>query len=302
MTIRSAILPALIAIGLCLSGCLSFAQAASPGYEIKSFDSVVSVSKDATLFVAETIDVDFGANPRHGISRVISSAATIRGQRFTCHIKPGHITCDGVDVASSISNASDALNIKIGDAKKFLIGGHQYRIEYYVYNAVRLSQNRPEVYWNVTGNDWKMPVETVTCLLLPPDGQSTESVKMTSFIGVRHSTTRGSCELTEKGIRCSAQNLLPGEGLTLAAQLPVGSVSIPGLIEQWRWQLEAGLLLLGAGLAGVLGVWWMVPLFLIAFWMLVGRTENAGWDSSGSSSLDFGSSGDGFGGGGGDSW
>jgi hypothetical protein len=278
------------------------ANAADAGDKISSFDTVMVLGKDASLNVAESINVDFGSNSHHGIYRFIPCKTIVQGRKMSCHISSKSASCDNSPCQSEVSMEGDNFKIRLGDPTRLLSGRHTFRIEYEVGGAVRLSKNNPELYWNVTGNGWKMPIESAKATLCLPDTIQTSQVKATCFKGETRSKQNGITVHCKENIELSATNLAPGQGLTLAAQLPENSVKIPGLIDEWLWNLEQGALGLTAIVALCFG-WWPLALLLGGLMLFRGlNVENANWDSSGGSSLDFGSSGGGFGGGGGDTW
>jgi uncharacterized membrane protein YgcG len=192
--------------------------------------------------------------------------------------------------------------MKLGDPDKVLTGMHQYRIGYTVNGAVRLSKNNPELYWNIIGTGWKMPIEQAEGYLFLPAGLSTSTAKAVCFVGNTGSKQKATTTINGKDIEFTTDNLSPGQGLTMAVQLPADSIKIPGLIDEWLWNLEQTGLLVAAGLSFVLG-WWAFAVLLLGLLIYRANTvQNANWDSSGSSSTDFGSAGGGFGGGGGGTW
>ncbi len=278
-------------------------SAAEAGDVINLFRSTIILSNNSKLFVRETIEVDFGNNRHHGIVRTIPCTAMIKGDKKRIHIAPIDSTCDGVKVENSLSLDSERFQIKIGDPNRTLTGMHRYTIEYYVHGAVRLSKNYPELYWNITGNDWKMPIRKAVGTLVLPTGLPSSLVNACSFEGYKNSTAYASTKRTNTtNIEFNASNLAPGQGLTLAANFPPDSIQIPGLISEWAFYLGETGLIIASLIAFACGLWPVGVFLLLIAWFWGSSIENANWDRSGSSSLDFGSSGGGFGGGGGDTW
>ncbi|MBX9721979.1 MAG: DUF2207 domain-containing protein, partial [Candidatus Obscuribacterales bacterium] len=159
------------------------ANAADAGDKITSFETVMVLGKDASLNVAESINVDFGRNTHHGIYRFIPCKTIVQGRRMSCHISSKSASCDNSPCQSDVSMEGDNFKIRLGDPSRVLSGRHTYRIEYEVSGAVRLSKNNPELYWNVTGNGWKMPIESARATLLVPDTIQPSQVKATCFKG-----------------------------------------------------------------------------------------------------------------------
>lgn len=283
------------------------ASSADAGDVINYFRSTIVLNKDSTLFVKETIDVDFGTNKHHGIFREIPCTAVIKNDKKRIHIRPIESSCDRKKVPNSISLENDNFRIKIGDPDKTISGEHQYTIEYNVYGAVRLSKDNPEVYWNVTGNDWKMPIKKAMGTMVLPKDIPGNTVHTVSFAGPIFSRNPARTESFNRSIQVSAGDLAPGSGLTLAASLPPNSVSTPGLINEWTFYLGEAGLFIASIVAFIAGIWPIALLCLLLVLGLGSKVQNGDsnvpfWDGSGSSSLDFGCSDGGFGGGGGDTW
>lgn len=279
------------------------ANSAEAGDVINFFRSTIVLTDNATLYVKETIDVDFGKNQHHGIVREIPCSAIIKGDKKRIHITATGSSCDHQNVQNSVSFDNEHFKIKIGDPNRTLSGPHEYTIEYTVYGAVRLARTEPEIYWNITGNDWKMPIKRALGTLVLPDGLDSKSVKAVSFEGMSNATSYARTKkLNAKTIEFGCANLAPGMGLTMAASLPPNSIQIPGLISEWAFYLGETALIAAATIAFLCGCWPIALLFLLLAWGWGSNVQNANWDSDGSSCTDFGSSGGGFGGGGGDTW
>ena len=50
------------------------------------------------------------------------------------------------------------INIRIGDSKKYVRGNQTYVITYQSGKCHPFFDDHDELYWNVTGNDWKAPI------------------------------------------------------------------------------------------------------------------------------------------------
>ncbi|MBX9686684.1 MAG: DUF2207 domain-containing protein [Candidatus Obscuribacterales bacterium] len=302
--LSQAVLPSLKKVlGLALIGSFAVSApvcAAEPGDRIKSMDVVLSLGKNSSLFVSETMLVDFAANQHHGIVRRIPLRSIVNGREMHCRIEPTQVDCDQAAANYVVDRSANELSIKIGDADKLLSGEHRYKIQYFVTGAVRLAGDKPELYWNAVGDGWKMPIQKVRAVFVPP--KDVKVLNTTAFAGVAGSHTQQSSAHTALGYEFKTGNLKPGEGLTISCQMPENSVQIPGLIEEWLFNLEQSFTLIAAALAFLCGVWPLGVLLLFLFFFRAGNAESANWDSLGSSSSTFGSVGGGFGGGGGNTW
>jgi hypothetical protein len=106
-------------------------------------------------------------------------------------------------------------------------------IRYVVHNVIRFFREGSdfgpldELYWNVTGNEWEIPIEVASVRIMLPEGVSpTQSAGYTGVAG----STETAVRITTRGNTVSAQatrSLAPGEGLTVAVGWPPGSVAEP---------------------------------------------------------------------------
>ena len=139
---------------------------------ITRYDIDITIEPAGTLLVHETIDYDFGSVPRHGIFRDIRT-------RFDYPKKANHDRVYPVDVISvkasegtpagySISTEGDNERLKIGDPDTTITGEHQYEITYRVHGALNAFRDHDELFWNVVGNEWQVPIAAVNVAVHAP--------------------------------------------------------------------------------------------------------------------------------------
>src|SRR5207248_10375059 len=122
-----------------------------------------------------------------------------------------------------------------------------------------------ELYWNVTGNQWGVPIAAATASVSAPAGSLQ---RQTCYQGPNGSTDPCTSALAaDTASFASTRPLNPGEGLTLVVALNKGAISNPvpilerkprTLAEYFELQpatVVGALLLLGIGL-GLLGWYW----------------------------------------------
>lgn len=203
---------------------------------IRSFDQVIHLHKDCSVDVTETIDMDFNTIPRHGIYRMIPVRYRRGGNDFSIEIKVDHVTDEsGNEYTREISNQGRDLNIRIGDADRLITGRHIYKIHYTVRRAVNFFGEKPEFYWNVTGNEWPFPVQSASAMFFPPEGTPTSEIQIASFRGHLGSTEKAQSETLSDHIEFKANSLSPSEGLTIVVGLPEGSVVKPSVVQELLW-------------------------------------------------------------------
>lgn len=214
---------------------LSHGAVAQSQEVIEHFNSLVSVTKDGQLDVAETIDMNFANDERHGIFRIIPVRYdTQHGVRTTAlHIV--EVTCDHQPVPYTDSRQFNEINIRIGDPDRKISGQHTYSIHYLVSKAINFFDNEPEIYWNATGNEWPFPIRTATAQFFLPEGVDATKVRAMSFIGARGARETGTFSIKPREIDFEAANLAPAEGLTFVLRLPPGSVAVTTNFNEFIW-------------------------------------------------------------------
>jgi uncharacterized membrane protein YgcG len=218
-------------------GCVLFAAGSVPAgaqhatYAIDNFHADIVVRHDASLLVTETIDVDF-AGDQHGIFRTIPvDYAYDAHQRRVYKLTVQSVT-DGSGAPQRHTETHDAPDetIRIGDPDHTISGKHTYRLTYIVRGALNAFDDHDEVYWNVTGGQWSVPITRSSATLTVEDGGieqaqcyegpggSTEGCPAGIF-GAGHNTLYG-----------AARPLLPGEQLTIVAAVRKGLLAPPPLL------------------------------------------------------------------------
>ena len=155
----------------------SFYEESFSPEKIKSFDVEINLNKDASFWVREKIIYDFGSNYRHGIFRVIPTKGIriSKVQVFDEQNKPYKF---------QTKENRQLLEIKIGDPDKLITGVHVYNIEYKVEKGILFFEDHDELYWNVTGNQWKVPIEKASVVINLPKEIAAENLQTDCFTGI----------------------------------------------------------------------------------------------------------------------
>ena len=227
------------ALCLCLYLCLS-SVALAQDFTIHEFESSISVKKDSSITVKETLSVEFH-RPRHGIYRDIPYRYQDSfGNSVTTPTDIISVT-DGSDgkVKYKVSRTGNSIRVRIGDAKQYVSGLRQYEITYRVQNAILFFDDHDELYWNVTGNEWVAAIKKTRCLL-SLDGDKTKQYWASCYTG-RPGSRESACRYIpgDNFIEFITQkNLPPGEGLTIAYGWDKGLVSPPSSLKKFLWKLN----------------------------------------------------------------
>ncbi len=191
---------------------------------ISSFQVEITASKDGLMEVRERITYNFEETLRHGIYREIPLIAKVGDLYRMIGITVEDVSRDNKSEPYTVENSADQIRIKIGAKNRTLTGEHIYEILYRVENGIGSNyEDHDEIYWNVTGNNWNVPISTVSALL------KTDFIvvmgKTICFTGLSGST-ESDCriEKTKDGVLITTNKaLLVNEGLTFVSSFPVNT-------------------------------------------------------------------------------
>jgi len=200
--------------------------------KINNFETEITINKDSSLIVKESIFYDFGNNSRHGIFRNIPiNNIKVKVKNVIDEFNKSY--------NYKVSKEKGYLKIKIGDPKKTIKGKHIYNIIYEVRGGVGFFQDHDELYWNVVGNDWEVPVEHSDARIYLPEKISRKDLKLDCFTGVLGLKERDcSFKIDESGTVYfeSDRKLSPNEGLTIVLGWPKGIIKEPAFFQKFIWQ------------------------------------------------------------------
>jgi len=242
-----------------------FGVIACGALRITDFQSAITLRQSGDLKVVETLDVTF-ITPHHGIYRDItySYRSPSTGERITIGIKVTGVTLDGGAVPYTVGRHGRDVRIRIGDPNSTITGAHTYVISYTVSRSLLFHADYIQLYWNVTGNEWEIPIEHVTALVLLPKSIDPTHVDTISYLGYRGTTTRGApASVDEEGrLLFEAGRLAPGEGMTIDLSIPraAAGITAPTAWERTGWFLSANkyAFLPVIAFLGMLGLWFKV--------------------------------------------
>ena len=223
------------------------------GWSINTFDAEIEVRNDATFLVTETIDVSYGID-KHGIYREIpSSYRDAFGNRVTIDIDVLSVYQDGQPAVADVYQSGDDRVIKIGDPGLTIRGDHSYTIVYEVERAFLYDDNATTLYWNVTGTDWEVPIDSSSVAVVFPDG--VEPMQWSCYVGEYGSTYQNCGEAQDGEVVAFAANGF----ITIAIDIPPGSIWEPALYHRFWWFFLANWVALFplALLVAALRWWWM---------------------------------------------
>ena len=223
--------------------------------KIQKFVSDITVKTDGTVSVIEKITVNF-PEPRHGLDREIPVVYRDKyNNRQKIFLTVRSVTDqNGQPLTYRVSRQGDKLRIRIGDADKTISGEQTYVIAYVVRRALLFFDDRDELYWNVSGSDWRLPIEEVSASVELPPGADPSRVSTSCYSGPIGST-ESNCGQGETG---GLYFFTAREPLTIAIGWSAGLVTRPGAWERFRDFVIANAALFAPILVfiALLWTWW----------------------------------------------
>jgi len=232
-------------------------------WRITRFVSNLSVAQDGTMTVNEYLTVYFNGSFR-GIYRDIPiQYPGPRGSNYTLFLKVNTVT-DGtgrkLKYESSVQGNYRHLKIYVPgamDATRTVV------IEYTVKNAVRWFDGYDELYWNVTGNDWPVPIDTAAAIILFPPG-AVNNLRAQAFTGYYGSQAQDATVVVNGNVVRVQTNepLTMREGLTADVYISKGALTEPSKLTFAVWFIRSNFIVL-------LPLWALIVMFF--FWWSKGR-------------------------------
>ncbi len=255
----------------------SFIRFAHADERILSFHSDITVREDATMNVRETIVVRTeGDQIKHGIYRDFPTEYKGKyGTRKTVGFHVEEILRDGKPDGSHYEGLSNGERLYIGEKDVELDPGvYTYTLSYTTDHQLGFFDSHDELYWNITGNGWKFPIDKVTATVTLPKTVNSDSIKVEGYTGpqgAKGQDYKASVDLRGRANFESTVSLASEEGMTLVVSWPKGFVHAPTQEEEIRHALSDNLSLIVGGVGFLL-----VLVFYLVVWFLVGRDPAKG--------------------------
>jgi hypothetical protein len=250
-----------------LAVCLALVLTAAPAWAqrslaIKHFDAVIVVGRDGSVDVTETITAMFYGK-WNGIYRTIPvEYRTLQNRSWTLRLEVISVTDSaGNPLKVDRSREQQSLKYKIWvpgaeDAARTVV------FHYRALNGLRYFEDHDELYWNVTGNQWDVPVEGVTARIeLPPAATGVRAIAVGGLYGSRS----GDIEVTVDGTTARFSLVRPleyQEGVTAVVGWDKGAVLAPTVAATTKDLLRS---------SWPLALPLFVFLFMFLLWRRVGR-------------------------------
>jgi uncharacterized membrane protein len=200
---------------------------AAEAWTITDFRAAIHIQQSGDLDITETIQVDFGTLQKHGIFRDIPVVYDYNQKSNRVYRVDVRSVTDaqGRPWKYTTSEQGPFLQVKIGDANQTVSGPQTYSIRYRVGHALNAFSDHDELYWNVNGGDWPVPMShVVASVSLPASGVT----GATCFEGPSGSTEPCRHTQTASGATYeTTRSLGVGEQLTAVLGFQKGLVAPP---------------------------------------------------------------------------
>jgi uncharacterized membrane protein len=202
-------------------------------YHISKFNSNIHVQEDGSARVEEQITFVF-SGVYQGIYRDLPvDYPGPSGSNYTLFIKVLSVTDESGDKLKYEKKTSNGfLHLKIyvpgaTDATRTV------NIEYSMDNATRFFEDHDEFYWNVTGNDWPVPIEQASAIIyFPPE--TSGKLRAQAFEGIYGSSQHASASVSGPSASVESRDALPMRGgLTADIYIEKGVLHKPGDIARF---------------------------------------------------------------------
>jgi uncharacterized membrane protein YgcG len=237
-------------------------------WRIADFKDTISINADGTAFVSEKITLVF-VGQWHGIHRTIPiEYPGPHGTNYTLFVDVKSITDETGNKLKYESHKSGDFR----DLKIYIPGAvdstRVVNIDYTVRNGVRFFDQYDEFYWNVTGNDWPVPIDHAAAFVTFPENAA-GGLRAQAFTGVYGSRqSAATAEVHGADVSFETTNPLPMRGgLTIDIYIPQGILKPPSALTKLGWFLGSNPILFLPLLT--LGV-------MFALWHAVGRDPDPG--------------------------
>ncbi len=165
-------------------------------------------NKTSTLKVVETLVAEFpNYDQNHGILRALPQTY----QNHTLSLEVISVTNDnGSPWNYTTYEENNNLVLKIGDANRYVQGSQTYVITYTMRNVVLFLDDHDEFYWDVNGDQWPQPFDSVSARIhIPKELSSYLQQRQVCFIGYPSQSNSNMCTI---------QRTNEGEGVLVEVQ------------------------------------------------------------------------------------
>jgi uncharacterized membrane protein len=230
-------------------------------YRVTKFNSNVHVDQDGSARVTEQITFAFSGQFQGVYRDIPVDYPGPNGTNYSLFIKVTRVSDENGSLKYEKHTSGHYLKLKIFVPDAFNTS-HTVNIDYTVLDATKFFDDHDEFYWNVTGNDWEVPIESASSYIyFPPEAAG--QLRAQAFAGVYGSNTKAPCSVEGQAVSCETSETLPMHGgLTVDVFIPEGILHKPGTLTRAAWFVRSNPIV-------TLPLWAFAVMFTL--WWLKGR-------------------------------
>lgn len=200
-------------------------KAYAAGAPITKMDMVMSVATDGTLNITATFDMDFSTAGHGPYLYFTTRQATGTADQYRVYTYRFISVTSSTGAPTAFITESPSYGttaLRIGNANKTVTGTQSYTVAYTVKGAVNpnvASSNLDELYWNVIGTGFAVPISNITVRL----SSSVAISKTTCWMGAKFDQACTGNSSSGSTAEYTQSSLAVGQGLAIVAGWPVGT-------------------------------------------------------------------------------
>ncbi len=246
--------------------------------EILDYQSDITIGRDNTLFVIESIKVRAeGDKIKRGIYREFPTDYVDKmGRKVKVRFEVVSVERNGENINYWVEKRVNGYRVYMGSKSRLIKPGiYTFRLTYRTDRQIGFFKDHDELYWNVTGQGWDFPILSAEAYVSLPQGFGPENfLKWTAYTGYSGSRERAfKAYIDEMGrlVFETTRKLNKKEGFTIVVGFKKGIVHEPTKSEKFTLYVEDNPSYF-IGLAGLI----IIFLYYIVMWFKVGKDPEKG--------------------------
>ena len=215
------------------------AGAQARGFSIERFAVSIGVQPDGSLDVRETIEIQFrGAH--QGVFRAIPVRYPRAGFEFALRLDRVQVLDEAFrPLKTDVSHSGRYVRIKAW-VPGAVNTTRTVTVAYRVRRGLFTVDDHEELYWNVTGDEWDVPIRHAEAVVIGPAGGAGDDARAIAYTGYRGIAGTDYVEERLGNVLTfrTTRPLRPREGLTIAVSWPAGAVGRPAAWRSAAWFVQ----------------------------------------------------------------
>ncbi len=228
---------------LLCGGMFLYSQGVWGTESIVHWKSDITVHANGMLYSTEYIRVrSTGQAITRGIVRALPTRYQDRyGMWYCTPLSLISVLHNGTPSPYHIEHEDAGIVIIIGESDQLLVPGiHEYQITYTVDRVIGFFTDHDELYWNVTGNGWELPIQQAEVIVRMPEAAAMHQWYLAAYTGEYKSVESSYSVIGQDAnmVHLKTQRLLyPYEGFTVVVAFDKGSIRQPSSYDHWCWYI-----------------------------------------------------------------